>query len=78
MMKLCVDQGGSITGEHGVGMEKQEIMPLLFSDDDLETMTRVKRVFNPDERLNPAKMLPLTKSCGEIRVKPMPQQSARS
>ena len=73
MMKFCVEQGGSITGEHGVGMEKQNIMPLLFSDDDLETMTRVKKVFNPDERLNPAKMLPLTKSCGEIRVKPLPQ-----
>jgi glycolate oxidase len=70
MMRFCVEQGGSITGEHGVGMEKQNIMPLLFSDDDLKTMTRVKKVFNPDERLNPAKMLPLTKSCGEIRVRP--------
>ena len=73
MMKFCVERGGSITGEHGVGMEKQNLMPLLFSDDDLDTMAKVKQVFNPEGRLNPAKMFPLTKSCGEIRVKPLPQ-----
>jgi len=78
MMKFCVEQGGSITGEHGVGMEKRDIMPLLFTDADLDTMARVKQVFNPDDRLNPAKVLPLTKSCGELRVKPMPQQGAPS
>ncbi len=71
MMKLCVEMGGSITGEHGVGMEKQNLMPLLFSDDDLDAMERVKRVFNPSGNLNPGKMFPLSKSCGELRVKPV-------
>ncbi len=71
MMKLCVDMGGSITGEHGVGIEKQNLMPLLFSDDDLDAMERVKRVFNPSGNLNPGKMFPLSKSCGELRVKPV-------
>ena len=73
MMKFCVEMGGSITGEHGVGMEKRDLMPLLFSDDDLDAMTKVKQVFNPDGRLNPAKLFPLTKSCGELRVRPLPQ-----
>jgi glycolate oxidase len=75
MMQYCVEQGGSITGEHGVGMEKQNLMPLLFSDDDLDAMARVKQVFNPAGRLNPAKMFPTSKSCGELRVQPMPQRA---
>ena len=76
MMKYCVEQGGSITGEHGVGMEKQNLMPLLFTEDDLGAMERVKHVFNPEGRLNPAKMFPTTKSCGELRVQPMPQRAS--
>ncbi|MGH7751998.1 MAG: FAD-linked oxidase C-terminal domain-containing protein, partial [Gemmatimonadales bacterium] len=76
MMKFCVEMGGSITGEHGVGMEKQELMPLLFSDDDLDAMARVKSVFNPYGRLNPAKMFPLANSCGELRVRPLPQKES--
>ena len=75
MMRYCVEQGGSITGEHGVGMEKQNLMPLIFTDDDLDAMTKVKSVFNPEGRLNPAKMFPLAKSCGEIRVQPLPQRA---
>ncbi|MFQ5696523.1 MAG: FAD-linked oxidase C-terminal domain-containing protein, partial [Terriglobia bacterium] len=73
MMKFCVERGGSITGEHGVGMEKQNLMPLLFSENDLEAMAKVKQVFNPTGRLNPSKMFPLGKSCGELRVRPLPQ-----
>ncbi|MFQ5779118.1 MAG: FAD-linked oxidase C-terminal domain-containing protein [Terriglobia bacterium] len=73
MMKFCIEMGGSITGEHGVGMEKQNLMPLLFSEDDLDAMAKVKSVFNPSGRLNPAKMFPLAKSCGELRVRPLPQ-----
>jgi glycolate oxidase len=76
MMEYCVSQGGSITGEHGVGMEKRDLMPLLFSDDDLEAMAKVRNVFNPAGRLNPAKMFPLSKSCGELRVQPIPQRTA--
>ena len=76
MMKVCLDMGGSITGEHGVGMEKQNLMPLLFSDADLDAMGKVKTVFNPGGNLNPAKMFPLSKSCGEIRVRPLPQSAS--
>jgi hypothetical protein len=47
-------------------------MPLLFSEDDLEAMAAVRRVFNPTGRLNPAKLFPTSKGCGEIRVRPLP------
>ena len=75
MMKFCLEMGGSITGEHGVGMEKRDLMPLLFSPDDLDAMTKVKSVFNPRGTLNPEKMFPSSKSCGEIRVRPLPQRA---
>lgn len=64
----CVELGGSITGEHGVGLEKSELMPLLFSEDDLEMMRRTKAVFNPHGTFNPGKVLPTGKMCGELRV----------
>jgi len=63
----CVEMGGSITGEHGVGLEKSDLMPLIFSEDDLELMSRVKNLFNPEGRLNPGKLLPTGKMCGELR-----------
>jgi glycolate oxidase len=58
ILKACVDAGGSITGEHGVGIEKREYMKWLFTETDLEAMRRVKRAFDPDDRLNPGKLLP--------------------
>ncbi len=63
IMQLCVGVGGSITGEHGVGMDKIEAMRLIFSDDDLERMLAVKDVFNPSGLCNPGKVLPTTKTC---------------
>jgi glycolate oxidase len=54
----CVELGGTITGEHGVGMEKVSLMPLLFSRDDLTAMRRVKHLFDPAELFNPGKVLP--------------------
>jgi len=63
----CVEMGGSITGEHGVGIEKNELMPLLFSEDDLEMMGRIKTVFNPQGSFNPGKVFPTGKMCGELR-----------
>jgi glycolate oxidase len=66
----CIEQGGSITGEHGVGMEKDRLMPLLFSDDDLDLMKRVRDAFNPSGLLNPGKIFPTGKMCGEIRARP--------
>lgn len=64
----CVELGGSITGEHGVGLEKSELMPLLFSPVDLEMMQRIKSVFNPGGTFNPGKVLPAGKVCGELRA----------
>ena len=64
--------GGSITGEHGVGMEKNELMPLLFSADDLEMMGRIKGVFDPNGGLNPGKVFPTLSACveqGHMHVK---------
>jgi glycolate oxidase len=58
ILKMCIAMGGSITGEHGIGMEKREYMPEMFSDDDLELMRRIRRAFDPDEISNPGKMFP--------------------
>ncbi len=69
ILSHCIAVGGSITGEHGVGIEKRDIMPLLFSDDDLEMMQRIKDVFNPTGMLNPLKVLPTSKTCMEVSVK---------
>jgi glycolate oxidase len=75
VIALCISLGGSITGEHGVGMEKDRLMPLLFSEADMALMKRVRDAFNPG-LLNPGKIFPTGKGCGEIRVRPMPISSA--
>ena len=67
ILRFCVSQGGSITGEHGVGMEKMELIASQFSDDSLEMILRFKNLFDPACRLNPGKMLPTGKGCMEIR-----------
>ena len=54
-MRHCIECGGALTGEHGIGMEKNELMPLMFSDADMELMRRMREAFNPDGRLNPGK-----------------------
>jgi glycolate oxidase len=69
IIRYCVEVGGALTGEHGIGMEKSELMPLIFSDDDFALMRRVHDAFNPDSSLNPGKIFPLNKGCGEIRVR---------
>src|ERR1700693_2434278 len=66
IMRYCVEIGGALTGEHGVGMEKSELMPLLFTDADFELMRRIHDAFNPRSALNPGKIFPLNKGCGEI------------
>jgi glycolate oxidase len=69
----CIAIGGTITGEHGVGMEKNELMPLLFSDNDLDVMKRVHDLFNPRSLLNPQKLFPTPRSCRETNVLMRPQ-----
>jgi glycolate oxidase len=66
IMRLCLDAGGSITGEHGVGYEKRDYMPLSFSEDDLQVMARLKAAFQTNERFNPGKIFPTSKGCGEV------------
>jgi glycolate oxidase len=66
IMRICVDAGGTITGEHGIGAEKRKYMPWLFSDDDLEAMSRLKAVFGAGELFNPGKMFPTAKGSGEV------------
>ena len=58
VMKVCVDAGGTLTGEHGVGLEKKEQMPLVFSEEDMEAMRQVRDAFAPANRLNPGKIFP--------------------
>jgi glycolate oxidase len=72
ILDYCIQAGGSITGEHGVGIEKREIMPLLFSADDLAFMERVKAAFNPQGLLNPLKVLPTQKTCMEVALNTHP------
>src|ERR1700730_13389314 len=68
IIKFCIDMGGAITGEHGVGMEKDRLMPLLFTEAELDVMRRVRDAFNPVGLLNPDKIFPSKKGCGEIHV----------
>ncbi len=68
IIRLCVEAGGSISGEHGVGMEKDELMPWMFSEADLDFMRRLRAVWNPAGRLNPGKLLPAFRHCRETRL----------
>ena len=74
IMRVCVDVGGTISGEHGIGLEKRDFMPWIFSPTDLATMTAVKAAFNPTGRCNPGKVFPTRKSCapGELAYQPHP------
>ena len=58
ILKLCVDSGGVLSGEHGIGMEKQEYMPLMFTDDDMDAMARLLPAFGSEGTLNPGKIFP--------------------
>jgi glycolate oxidase len=58
ILKLCADAGGSVTGEHGIGLEKRENIRYVFSDDDLEVMDRVRKAFDPKGIMNPGKIFP--------------------
>ena len=65
IVELCVEVGGSITGEHGVGVDKACSMPKMFSEQDLAVMGRVRAAFDPDGRCNPDKIFPSPRLCGE-------------
>jgi glycolate oxidase len=65
IIRYCCEIGGTITGEHGVGMEKNELMPFLFSPNDIEVMLSLRRAFDPQTRFNPLKLFPIPRSCRE-------------
>ena len=69
ILRACVEAGGTITGEHGVGIEKREYMRWMFTNDDLDAMMRVKRAFDPAGRMNPGKLFPVG-SVPEVGVRP--------
>jgi glycolate dehydrogenase FAD-linked subunit len=66
IVKACVDVGGSITGEHGVGVDKKAYMPQMFSEEDLSTFQRLRCAFDPDGLANPGKVMPTPRLCGEV------------
>ncbi len=68
IMETCVRAGGTITGEHGIGLDKIDYLPLIFSDDDMETMLRVRAAFDPTGLCNPGKIIPLRQGCGEKKA----------
>ena len=71
IMRLCVDAGGSITGEHGIGTEKREYMSWVFSEADLDAMGRVRLAFDPSGRFNPCKVLPNGHGCAQGHFAPI-------
>jgi glycolate oxidase len=66
ILRLCVEVGGVLTGEHGVGIEKRDLMPDMFSEADLKQQQRVKCAFDPDLLLNPGKVFPTLHRCAEL------------
>ncbi|ASK64367.1 FAD-binding oxidoreductase [Virgibacillus phasianinus] len=68
-LKACADAGGSITGEHGVGIEKSAEMRFIFSEQEMAAQTDIRAVFNPEDLLNPGKLFPTPGRCVEIRDK---------
>lgn len=68
LMETCVRAGGSITGEHGVGFDKRELLSLIFSETDMETMLQVRAAYDPTGLCNPGKIIPMLRGCGEARA----------
>ncbi len=69
IMQTCVDAGGSVTGEHGIGLDKIDYMSLIFSDDSMDAMCRLRAVFDPERRSNPGKVVPVH-ACREWMLSP--------
>ena len=66
ILKLCVEVGGVLTGEHGVGVEKRDLMPVMFSESDLDQQQRLKCAFDHNGLLNPGKVFPKLHRCAEL------------
>jgi glycolate oxidase len=66
ILRVCVELGGVLTGEHGVGIEKRDLMGVQFTEIDLDQQMRVKCAFDPDHLLNPGKVFPQLRRCAEL------------
>ena len=66
-LQICADVGGTITGEHGVGIEKKEEMKFVFTDEEILAQTNIREVFNPENLLNAGKLFPTPSRCAEIK-----------
>ena len=69
ILEKCVEMGGSVSGEHGIGVQKMDFMAKQFSADDLEAMKTLRKIFDPENRCNPHKMFPGSKRCGDFQMK---------
>jgi glycolate oxidase subunit GlcD len=78
LMETCVRAGGSITGEHGVGFDKRELLSLIFSEADMDVMLSVRAAFDPTALCNPGKIIPMLRGCGEAKAAQSNVQSPRS
>jgi len=68
VVRLCIAAGGALSGEHGIGLEKRDFMPLVFTQEDLNAQACVRAAFDPDGRMNPQKVLPDGARCGDFAV----------
>jgi glycolate oxidase len=66
MVVMCVEQGGALSGEHGIGLEKRDLMPMMFSETDLDAQARLKECFDPVDLFNPDKVLPAGSRCFDL------------
>jgi len=66
ILSYCIDAGGSLTGEHGIGADKSQYMPSMFTAEDLALMQRVRLAFDPQALCNPGKVFPTPRLCGEV------------
>ena len=71
ILEMCVRLGGTLSGEHGIGIEKLAEMPFAFGEAELEAMRALKRCFDPDGLCNPGKLIPAPKTCGESGMRPL-------
>jgi glycolate oxidase len=70
IVRVSVEAGGVLSGEHGIGLEKRDLMPLMFSPVDLDAQSRLRAAFDPDELANPGKVLPSPARCGDVLAVP--------
>jgi glycolate oxidase len=70
--RACIEAGGALSGEHGIGLEKRDLMPLLYRPEDLDAQARLREAFDPDALFNPDKVLPIGARCADLG-RPIPE-----